>query len=394
MTADRPDISLERLAAAHGEGLPDWVWEFAHTPGTRLHFRAGEVARAGHWCVEMGVRKVLVVTDAGIEKAGHLKPVLLSLGRCGVEAVIFDGVVENPTTDTVDACVAAARAAGVDGLVGLGGGSSMDTAKGCNFLLTNGGQMKDYWGVGKATKEMLPLLLIPTTAGTGSECQSFALISDAVTHAKMACGDKKAAAKHAILDPELCLTLPPRVTAVTGIDAVAHAVESAVCRKRTDVSLVYSRMGFRLLRAGMGEVFTNPGSLLARAQMLLGAAAAGTAIENSMLGAAHAAANPLTANYGIVHGTAVGLMLPHVIRLNRQDSAASATYDELAADLEGVISGMLLVAGLPASLSAAGVLREDIPQLAREAATQWTAQFNPVTVGAPEFEALYSAAWS
>ena len=130
-------------------------------------------------------------------------------------------------------CLGAARAAGIDGIVGLGGGSSLDTAKGCNFLLTNGGRMQDYWGVGKATRPMLPLIAIPTTAGTGSECQSFALIADETTHQKMACGDPKAAARVAILDPPLTLSQPPRVAACTGMDALSHAVETAVTKGAT-----------------------------------------------------------------------------------------------------------------------------------------------------------------
>src|SRR5262249_59132799 len=134
-------------------------------------------------------------------------------------------------TRCVDKCVEVARAAGADTIVGLGGGSSMDTAKGSNFILTNGGQIKDYWGIGKAKLPMLPLIAIPTTGGTGSECQSFALITDEQTHQKMACGDPKAAARVAILDPALTVSQPTRVTACSGIDAVAHAVETAVTSK-------------------------------------------------------------------------------------------------------------------------------------------------------------------
>src|SRR5882672_6856380 len=144
------------------------------------------------------------------------------------------------STRDVDICLAVARAARVDAIVGLGGGSSMDTAKGCNFLLTNGGRIQDYWGVGKAGRPMLPFIAIPTTAGTGSECQSAALIADEHTHQKMACLDPKAAARVALLDPVLTLSQPPRVTACTGIDAIAHAVETAVSTRRNPLSLMFS----------------------------------------------------------------------------------------------------------------------------------------------------------
>jgi alcohol dehydrogenase class IV len=390
------DLSPETLFATAGASdTPAWVRAFKHAPGTRVHFRPGAVAETGQHAREMGVARVLVVTDPGIELAGHLGKVLGSLRQAGIHAHVFDHVIENPTTDTVDVCVAAARTAKVDGLIGLGGGSSMDTAKGCNFLLTNGGRMRDYWGIGKATRPMLPLLVIPTTSGTGSECQSFALISDAVTHEKMACGDKKAAARHAILDPELTLTQPARVTADTGIDAIAHAIESAVSRKHTETSLAYSRAAFRLLAAGFPAVISTPDSLPSRALMQLGAALAGTAIENSMLGAAHSAANPLTARFDLVHGVAVGVMLPHVVRLNATAPDVAAIYRELApqADLPSQLTQWLGSAGLPTTLRACGVPEDAIPRLAAEAASQWTAQFNPTPVGAPEFEMLYRAAF-
>jgi len=190
--------------------------------------------------------------------------------------------------------------------------------------------MQDYWGVGKANKPMLPLIAIPTTAGTGSECQSFALISDEKTHAKMACGDPKAAAAIAILDPVLTLSQPARVTACTGIDAIAHAVETAVTLKRNAFSLMCSHEAFKLAVPNLPRVLQNPRDTETRGRMQLAAAFAGMAIENSMLGAAHSAANPLTAHYGIVHGQAVGMMLPHVVRFNGKDEAALQGYAQLA----------------------------------------------------------------
>jgi alcohol dehydrogenase len=309
----------------------------------------------------------------------------------------------------VDDCVAAAKEAGVDTLIGLGGGSSMDTAKGCNFILTNGGRMQDYRGVGKATKPMLPFIAIPTTAGTGSELQSAALIADEQTHQKMACLDQKCAARVAILDPTLTLSQPPRVTACTGIDAIAHAVESAVTNKRTALSDTFSHEAFRRCTAGFGRVLQNPNDLEARTWMQLGAALAGAAIESSMLGAAHAAANPLTAHFDVVHGHAVGLMLPYVVRFNGAESASRQIYAQLAraaqlappeSDEQKFFDALveqlarnLELAGLPPSLSASGVKREAIPRLAAEAAKQWTATFNPRAVSEKDFAGLYEAAY-
>src|SRR5207249_10078818 len=186
----------------------------------------------------------------------------------------------------------------------VGGGSAMDCAKGINFLLTNGGRMADYQGFGKAKKPMLPSIGIPTTAGTGSEAQSFALIADEQTHMKMACGDRKAAFHIAILDPEVTVSQPAKVTAITGVDALSHAVESYVTTRRNPLSQLFAREAWRLLQANFEKVLRRPDNLEARSAMQLGAYLAGSAIETSMLGAAHALANPLTAHYGMTHGIA------------------------------------------------------------------------------------------
>jgi alcohol dehydrogenase len=380
--------------------LPDL---FALLPRTRVFYGAASRTKVGGIARDLGVRRVLLVTDAGIVAAGHASLVQKSLEAASIHVARFDGVQENPTTRCVDDCVAVAKAAGVDVIIGLGGGSAMDTAKGCNFILTNGGRMQDYWGVGKATKLMLPFIAIPTTAGTGSEMQSAALIADEVTHQKMACLDPKCAARVAILDPELTLSQPPRVTACTGIDAIAHAVETAVTTKRTELSQQLSAEAFKLCVHAFPLVMKHPGDLEARARMQLGAALAGAAIEHSMLGAAHAAANPLTAHFGIVHGYAVGLMLPHVMRFNARDEAARNSYSQLAAAtglhesaeaLAQRLTELLALAGLPRSLAACGVAADSLPRLAAEAARQWTAGFNPRPVSRENFIELYEAAFA
>ncbi len=370
---------------------------FDYQPRTRVIFGEDSIERVGELARDLGGKHVLLVSDKGIVAAGHPSRAISFLEAAGLHVTVYDDVRENPTTLDVDRCVAVARAAGIDLIIGLGGGSSMDTAKGCNFILTNGGQMKDYWGVGKATKPMLPLIAIPTTAGTGSECQSFALISDEQTHMKMACGDPKAAAKVAILDPLLTISQPERVTACTGIDALAHAVETAVTRKRTPISAIFSREAFRLCIGGLERVLRDPQDREARDMMQLGAAFAGTAIENSMLGAAHSAANPLTAHFGIVHGQAVGLMLPVVIAFNARDPLAHERYMELsaAADLGPIeefvaeLEVLLDVAKMREGLAKYGIDRAKFPLLAKEAAQQWTATFNPRAITAEDFEQLY-----
>ena len=385
------------------------LWNFDYQPRTRIVFGVNVVDRAGALASETGAKKVLLVTDPGIVAAGHAVRVRGALELAGLEVIFYDRARENPTTECVNSCVAVAKAAKIDTIVGLGGGSAMDTAKGCNFLLSNGGRMQDYWGVGKATKPMLPLIAIPTTAGTGSECQSAALIVDEETHQKMACLDPKAAARIAILDPTLTLSQPPRVTACTGIDALAHALETAVTKKRNPLSAMFSREAFKLCVTAFPEVLLAPKNLEARGRMLMGAALAGLAIENSMLGAAHAAANPLTAHFGVVHGQAVGVMLPAVIRFNAADPDCRRAYAEVASaagancvndghahtceELAARIDALLGLAQMPRSLAECGVERNALMNMAEEAARQWTATFNPRTVTKEDFAELYEEAF-
>ena len=265
-----------------------------HCP-TRIVFGPGKIDELGRSRWRLAMKRALVVSDPGIVAAGHTPRGIESLEAVGIDVALFDGVAENPTTEHVEAGLRRPREFRPDLIVGLGGGSSMDCAKGINFLYSCGGRMQDYWGEGKATGPMLPMIAVPTTAGTGSETQSYALISDAETHVKMACGDKRAAFRVAILDPELTVTQPPRVTALTGIDALSHAIETYVTKRRNAISLAFSREAWRHLAPNFARVLDEPQNLAARAEMQLGACLAGLAIENSMLGAAHALANPLTA---------------------------------------------------------------------------------------------------
>lgn len=386
-----------RRTSALCEALESLPVGFDFQMRTRLVFGAGSVNRIGEFASDLGAKRILLVTDSGIVAAGHAERVRELLQDAGIKTAVYDAVRENPSTKDVAACVAKAKKFKADFLVGLGGGSSMDTAKGCNFILTNGGKMQDYWGIGKAKKPMLPLIAVPTTAGTGSEMQSAALISDESTHQKMACLDHKAAAKVAILDPELTLSQPKQVTACTGIDAIAHAVESAVTKKRTPLSRMLSRQAFALCSNAFSEVLRNPRNVVARGEMLLGAAYAGLAIENSMLGAAHSAANPLTAHFGIVHGHAVGLMLPHVVQWNGVGELARSEYEEMSGmKLSGFVKQLqqfMKEAGLAAKLSEVGIKRSKNLTLAEEAAEQWTAKFNPRPLTKADFQALYEAAF-
>jgi alcohol dehydrogenase len=381
---------------------------FDFQPRTRIVFGPDKIDGLGELALELGAKRVLVASDPGIQAVGHDDRGLTALRSAGLEAQLWDHVVENPTTANVEVGVAFARDFQPDLLVGLGGGSSMDCAKGINFIYTNGGRMQDYVGYGKAERPMLPMIAVPTTAGTGSETQSYALISDAQTRVKMACGDKKAAFLVALLDPKLTLTQPARVTALTGIDAISHALETYVTTRRNALSLTFSREAWRLLEPSFLRVLDEPLDVEARSAMQLGASLAGLAIENSMLGAAHALANPLTQHFGVVHGQAVALMLPHVIRYNaavvgdRYAELCGATPDtQLAAQgetgpaeiLARLVLRLVEGADLQTRLSACGVPQESLPVLAGDAARQWTGTFNPRPVDQRELLRLYETAY-
>jgi alcohol dehydrogenase len=378
---------------------------FEFHPLTRVVFGPGSIARLGELVREHGGSRVLLVTDPGLEVAGHPQRGAQSMREANLDVFVFDQVEENPTTKHVAACLAFAKKHEIDFIVTVGGGSSMDCAKGTNFLYTNGGQMADYKGHGKAKKPMLPSIGVPTTAGTGSEAQSYALIADEKTHMKMACGDRKVAFRVAILDPEVTLSQPPKVTAVTGIDALAHAIESYVCTRRSPLSQAFALAAWRLIQPNLETVLRAPTNLEARSAVQLGANFAGSAIENSMLGACHACANPLTAHYGLTHGIAIGILLPYVIRYNAEKvgplygdlarDAASLNGDPgIAADwLARRITELMKLAELPTKLSAVGVSKGILPVLADEAAQQWTGKFNPRPVGEAELLRLYEVAY-
>jgi alcohol dehydrogenase len=366
---------------------------------TRVVFGAGEVARGGTLAAELGTR-ALLVADSGIVATGLVSRVRGLLETAGVAVWEFDDFGENPDSAMVARGRDVAAPHGVDVIVAVGGGSSLDCAKGINFVLTNGGTAADYKGYGKASRPMLPMLGVPTTAGTGSEAQSYAVLSDADTHTKMACGAPGAAFRIALLDPELTLTAPAAVTAAAGIDAVSHAVETWVTTRRSPLSDVFAREAWRLLSGGFVRVMTAPEDIEARGAMQLGAYFGGLAIEQSMLGATHACANPLTRRYGTVHGVAISMLLPHVVRWNSR--VAGDRYAELAGVrgetrrpelLAARIEDLIAAGGFPGGLSAVGVPERDLPDLATEAAEQWTGAFNPRKFDVAGALEIYAAAY-
>jgi alcohol dehydrogenase len=369
---------------------------------TRVVFGPGALDQVGTLARQLAFTRALIVSDKGIVQAGFVERAARLLESAGIHPSFFHEFDANPDTAMVEAGRIVAAAEQVDGIIALGGGSSLDCAKGINFVLTNGGSMRDYRGHGKATKPMLPSIGIPTTAGTGSEAQSYALISDADTHAKMACGDEKAAFRIAILDPALTVSQPLAVTAIAGYDAISHAVEAFVTKTRSPESARLAAEAWALFDAAYERVLAVPSDLAARGAMLRGANLAGTAIELSMLGATHACANPLTAKYGTTHGIAIAIMLPHVVRWNGEvvgelyaqllRASGRVFLDDPSESLAQRLAQLARAGGLPSTLREIGVREDDLGALAADAATQWTGQHNPRAFGADDARRLYLAA--
>ena len=377
---------------------------FDFTPRTRVVFGNGAFERLGHLARELGFSRTLLVSDPGVVDAGHTASAMRVLEAAGIETTLFSDFEANPDSTMVERGRAAAAPFAPDSVIGLGGGSSLDCARGINFLLTNGGTIAEYRGYGKAARPLLPSIAVPTTSGTGSEAQSYAVIADAETHLKMACGDPSAAARVALLDPDLTLSAPRHVTAMAGFDAIAHAVETTVTSKRTAISDTFALGAWRLLSSAFERVLLYPADLEARSAMLAGAHLAGMAIEASMLGAAHACANPLTARYNLAHGLALAVLLPQVVRWNA--SVASERYalllgaprrrarDEDAGEaLARRLEDLATTAGLALKLRDCGVDEAALPELAELAAQQWTGTFNPRPFDASGALEIYRAAY-
>jgi len=361
---------------------------------------AGALNRLGALAKEQQARQVLLVTDPGVRTAGHVDRARASLEAEGIQVSIFDEVEQNPGEQHVDRGLEFARGNPPDCIIGLGGGSAMDVAKGINFLFTNGGSMQDYWGSGKASRPLLPAIGVPTTSGTGSEAQSYALIEQRGSRRKMACGDPKALFRAVILDPEVTASTPARATALSGMDALSHAVESYVTRSADDRSRAYARTAWSLLEGSFEKSLHPSADDEIRGRMLYGAYLAGMAIELSMLGAAHACANPLTSRFDIAHGAAVLLMLPHVIRFNEpatgtrhQELLQASTSGPGGTDLAARVEALRSVANLPQRLQDAGVPRSALTDLARDAGEQWTARHNPRPVDENDLRNLYETAY-
>ncbi|MCZ7865984.1 iron-containing alcohol dehydrogenase [Agrobacterium salinitolerans] len=352
-------------------------------------------------------RKALLITDAGLIKVGLIKPIADALVASGFNVTIFDKVVADPPEHIVADCVESARRIGVDIVIGLGGGSSLDIAKLVAVLLVSDQTLAEMYGIGNVKGTRLPLVLVPTTAGTGSEVTNISIITTGET-TKMGVVSPQLYADFVLLDAELTVGLPQVHTAATGIDAMVHAIEAYTSKhKKNPLSDALAREALRLLGANLIAACRNGADREAREGMLLGATLAGQAFANSPVAAVHALAYPLGGHYHVPHGLSNALMLGPVLRFNAK--AAAALYAELA-DVLGVpgdgdaatrsdafvqhMETLMDESGAPRRLRDVGVTDNTLAMLASDAMKQSRLLVNnPVEVREEDALALYREAF-
>jgi alcohol dehydrogenase class IV len=369
----------------------------------------GAIKRLGQIVKEHMGKKVLLVTDPGLIKAGLLDVATTSLNEAGVRYELFDGVVADPPVSVVEAALADALEAGVDGVIGFGGGSSMDVAKLIALLIGGGEKLDDVYGVGQAKGQRLPLIQIPTTAGTGSEVTPISIITVGETEKKGVVAPQLLP-DIALLDAELTLGLPAHVTAATGIDAMVHAIESytSASANNNPVSKALAREALRLLGANIETAVKDGSNVKARSDMLLGAMLAGQAFANSPVAAVHALAYPIGGIFHVPHGLSNALVLPHVMRFNAEtcDKAyailatdvfpdlATAPVDQRVNQFIDRLEALSADLGLEQTLREVGIGESDLATLASDAMKQTRLLVNnPREVSETDALAIYKAAF-
>ena len=388
--------------------MPPFTFNCAH----RIVFEPGSAARLGALAPELGER-VLVVSDAGLTSLGLPDAALASLGSIAGRVEVFDAVEADPSRETVARAVETARSMDATGIVGFGGGSPLDVAKVVALLAGSGEALDDAFGVGNAKGPRLPLALVPTTAGTGSEVTAVAIITVG-EDTKMGVVTPHILPDLALLDPELTMGLPAHITAATGIDAMVHAIEAYASKSANNnpLSRTLAVEALRQLGPNIERAVRAPDDAQARGAMLLGSMLAGMAFANSPVAAVHALAYPIGGIFHVPHGLSNALVLPHVLRFNaaERDNGSAALYAELAphafpqlaqigtqARCEAFVERLAALAadlGLETRLREVGIGEADLPRMARDAMKQTRLLVNnPREMAEADALAIYEAAF-
>jgi len=324
---------------------------------TRVVFGWGTTVKAGE-LLSKSISKVLVITDEGVKIAGLLDKVVSALKSRNINVVVFDKVESDPSLDTIETALDLAKTEKVDALVAVGGGSSIDTAKSVAVLFTNGGELRRFEGLHKISKPGITLLAVPTTAGTGSEVTMFAVITDNQNKRKFTVGSRYLFPTIALVDPELTLTLPPVMTAATGMDALTHAVESYTSKISQPASDALALSAISLISKKLRVAVLDGDNVLARNDMMKAQLLAGMAFNNSLLGLCHAIASPLGAHFHLPHGLTNAVMLPYVMEYNVP--AGPGKYVSISRALGVKIDGLTDFEAAYAGVSAIRNLVNDI----------------------------------
>lgn len=348
---------------------------------TRIEFGSGSLANLGQRVADLGGTRVLVVTDEVLAGIGIADRVTSVLDEAKIEHVLFTGIEPEPDAAGVQAGAELLAAEGCDLVVAIGGGSVLDSGKGIALMSRNPGHIRDYAGLGADSRKGVPVIAIPTTAGTGSEATIWAVISEKTSKIKYGVGGPHMTSDLALLDPDLSVTLPPRLTAVTGLDALAHALESYVNRATQPFSEALSEKSMELVARSLRTAVWGGNDLAARSDMLLASTLAAAAFNSTRLGLAHALAMPLGAKAKIPHGDVVSILLPEVNRFNvvgnlEKFARIARIFGEsvegmslrTAADAGvAVVEQLVTDVAAPRKLSEYGVTPEDLPELAEDA---------------------------
>jgi alcohol dehydrogenase class IV len=379
---------------------------FQFSAPTKVVGGVGVVQEVGAEAEGFGVKKALVVTDAGVVGAGLVEPVVDSLRRAGVHATVFDEVKPDPSVAAVAEGAEVVRREDCRLIVSVGGGSPIDAAKGISIMATNDGSICDYEGVGKYVEPPLPIIAIPTTAGTGSEVTFGAVLTDEERNYKFIVYGTTLVPKVALLDPTMVATAPPSVKVPTGMDALTHAIESYTSLIATPYTEALAIRAIGMISSNLREAVADGENLEAIGNMLVASNVAGLAFATSRLGVAHAMALPLGAFFHVPHGIACTILLPHGIAFNIE--AALSKYGDIARAMGESTRGLASreAAGLakesvqrlahdigaPSRLSEAGVKEEAIPQMARDAMKSSHIPVNPREITVDALESLYREA--
>ncbi len=347
---------------------------FTFSLSTRIVFGNGVIAGIGKEVRSLGAEKILLVVDQGIIKAGLLDKVMLSLEKENLKSVLFDKVEPEPWVELADACGQVARKEGCKLVVGIGGGSAMDVAKAGSVLATNSGTARDYQGLNKVPTPGLPKVMVPTTAGTGSEVTFTSVLSNKETREKAGINSPFLFPEVALLDPELTVSLPPPVTASTGMDALAHAVESYTSLIASPMTETISLEAIRLIAKNLHRAVSDPGDIEARNNMLMASLLAGISLANAGVTAVHALAYPLGGVHRIAHGVANGLLLPYVMEFNLEGSpgkfseiARAFGRDPKPGNSVVAVRELSRSINLPQKLSDIKIPEKDISEMAQKA---------------------------